>query len=70
MSNRKYEIPNGDEVDIARASAAVLTKLLQDLPNDHRASIRMGGAGSNCPTASCGVIERYFGWYVGREDYK
>jgi excisionase family DNA binding protein len=43
MSNRKYEIPNGDEVDIARASAAVLTKLLQDLPNDHRASIRMGG---------------------------
>lgn len=43
MSNRKYEIPNSDEVDIARASAAVLTKLLQDLPNDHRASIRMGG---------------------------
>ena len=43
MSNRKYEIPNGDEVDIARASAAVLTKLLQDLPNDNRASIRMGG---------------------------
>lgn len=43
MSNRKYEIPNSDEVDMARASAAVLTKLLQDLPNDHRASIRMGG---------------------------
>ena len=43
MSNRKYEFPNSDEVDIARASAAVLTKLLQDLPDDHRANIRMGG---------------------------
>lgn len=41
--NRKYEIPNSDEVDLARASAAVLTKLLQDLPHDERASIRMGG---------------------------
>lgn len=43
MTNRKYEIPDSDEVDLARASAALLTKLLQDLPDDHRANIRMGG---------------------------
>jgi excisionase family DNA binding protein len=43
MSNRKYDLPNSEDVDLARASAAVLTKLLQDLPNDHRANIKMGG---------------------------
>lgn len=43
MTNRKFDLPNSEEVDLARASAALLTKLLQDLPDDHRANIRMGG---------------------------
>lgn len=43
MSNRKFDFPNSDDIDLARASAAVLTRLLQDLPDDHRANIKMGG---------------------------
>lgn len=43
MSNRKFDLPNSEDIDLARASAAVLTKLLQDLPDDHRATIKMGG---------------------------
>lgn len=43
MTNRKYELPSSEEVDLARASAASLTKLLQALPNDSRANIKMGG---------------------------
>ncbi len=43
MTNRKYELPSSEEVDLARVSAAALTKLLQDLPDDHRANIKMGG---------------------------
>lgn len=42
MTNRKYELPSSEEVDLARASAAALTKLLQDLPDKHRAKIKMG----------------------------
>jgi excisionase family DNA binding protein len=43
MSNRKFDFPNSEDIDLARASAAVLTRLLQDLPDDHRANIKMGG---------------------------
>jgi excisionase family DNA binding protein len=43
MSNRKHELPSSEEVDLARISAAALTKLLQELPDDHRAKIKMGG---------------------------
>lgn len=42
MTNRKYELPSSEEVDLARVSAASLTKLLQDLPDKHRANIKMG----------------------------
>lgn len=43
MMNRKYELPSSEEVDLARVSAASLTKFLQALPDDRRANIKMGG---------------------------
>lgn len=42
MTNRKYELPSREEIDLARVSAAALTKLLQDLPDKDRANIKMG----------------------------
>lgn len=43
MASIKYELPNTEAVDLARASAAALTRQLQNLPLSDRAQIKMGG---------------------------
>lgn len=42
MRSRKYEIPNSDEVDLARARVALSTRLLQDLSVDDPIKIQIG----------------------------
>lgn len=56
MKNRKYEVPNSEEVDLARASAALLTRLLHELPDDHRASIKMGDQDLIVPRSSIELL--------------
>lgn len=56
MSNRKYEIPTNDEVDLAKASRALLTRLLQDLPDDDPISIQIGDQALMVPRLSIELL--------------
>ena len=42
MSKLKFELPNSEVVDLARASAAALTRLLDGMPDKDRARVTMG----------------------------
>lgn len=56
MSNRKFELPNSEEVDLARASAAALTRLLHSLPDKDRAQVKMGGEDLILPRAAIELL--------------
>ncbi|MES2826098.1 MAG: excisionase family DNA-binding protein [Pseudomonadota bacterium] len=56
MSKLKFELPNSEVVDLARVSAAVLTKLLEDLPEKDRARVTMGNEDLILPRAAIELL--------------
>lgn len=56
MASLKFELPDREAVDLARASAAALTRHLQVLPEMDRAQVKMGGEDLILPRAAIALL--------------
>lgn len=54
--NRNFKLPDDETIDLARSSAAVLSRHLQKLPDERRALVKMGGEDLILPRAAVELL--------------